>query len=217
MTTIKIYGYLSEIFGPVVKINVGNISFVIDAIDSVKQGFRKEIKKLSDQGLNYSVQIDQKDKKIIHIIPLIVGFGGAWKYVLGGLLILVGAVLLLTGVVPIIGNFLGSMAINLGLQLIFGKPKENVPQNPYEPPKEISLGGSSSPSAVGSKSYILNNEDNLATQGSIIPIGYGRFRLGSKVINVTFKSFPTNINLSNEIDNIANPLELNGNFLTNIS
>ena len=45
--------------------------------------------------------------------------------------------------------------------------------------------------ADGSKSsLIFSNTVNVASQGSPVPIGYGRLKVGSQVIQATIKSFP---------------------------
>ena len=48
---------------------------------------------------------------------------------------------------------------------------------------EITAGGSKS-------SMIFSNTANLASQGSPVPIGYGRLIVGSQVIQATIKSYP---------------------------
>jgi len=37
---------------------------------------------------------------------------------------------------------------------------------------------------------MFNNVANVATQGAPVPIGYGRLKIGSSVIQATIKSFP---------------------------
>ena len=39
-------------------------------------------------------------------------------------------------------------------------------------------------------SLIFSNTVNVASQGSPVPIGYGRLKVGSQVIQATIKSFP---------------------------
>ena len=48
---------------------------------------------------------------------------------------------------------------------------------------EISAGASKG-------SLIFTNTANVASQGSPVPIGYGRLLVGSQVIQATIKSFP---------------------------
>ena len=40
------------------------------------------------------------------------------------------------------------------------------------------------------QSYIFSSKDNLAQQGSFLPIGYGRLKVGSAVVQTSIKSFP---------------------------
>ena len=40
------------------------------------------------------------------------------------------------------------------------------------------------------QSYIFSSKNNLAQQGSFLPIGYGRLKVGSAVVQTSIKSFP---------------------------
>ena len=40
------------------------------------------------------------------------------------------------------------------------------------------------------QSYIFSSKDNLAQQGSFLPIGYGRLKVGSAIVQTSIKSFP---------------------------
>ena len=40
------------------------------------------------------------------------------------------------------------------------------------------------------QSQVFSNPENLATQGGALPLGYGRLRVGSKVIQACIKSYP---------------------------
>jgi hypothetical protein len=43
------------------------------------------------------------------------------------------------------------------------------------------------------QSFSFNTTTNTATQGSVVPVGYGRLRVGSLIIQSTVKSYPMNI------------------------
>ena len=53
-------------------------------------------------------------------------------------------------------------------------------------------------------SFVFGNVINTASQGTPVPIGYGRLKVGSKVIQATIKSFPQNQQTQNVLT--ANPL-----------
>ena len=48
----------------------------------------------------------------------------------------------------------------------------------------------SATSNANKESYIFSSSVNLAQQGSFLPIGYGRLKIGSSVIQSSIKSFP---------------------------
>ena len=43
---------------------------------------------------------------------------------------------------------------------------------------------------ANTQSLIFSNRVNVASQGSPVPIGYGRLKVGTQVIQATIKSFP---------------------------
>jgi len=55
-------------------------------------------------------------------------------------------------------------------------------------------------------SFVFGGVVNTASQGTPVPIGYGRLKVGSKVIQATIKSFPQNQQAQNVLT--ANPLPI---------
>ena len=43
-----------------------------------------------------------------------------------------------------------------------------------------------------SESFAFSNKANAAAQGSPVPVGYGRLKVGSQLVQMSVKSFPQN-------------------------
>jgi predicted phage tail protein len=43
-----------------------------------------------------------------------------------------------------------------------------------------------------SESFAFSNKANVASQGSAVPVGYGRLKVGSQLIQMSIKSYPQN-------------------------
>ena len=184
MTTINIHGVLGFEFGTVKKMYLNKAKHVFNAISANQPNFLKRILELADQGMHYSIVIDGKDIKNYHeletkkminqidIVPIIVGTGKVW----GAIMTVVGVVLMfIPGMQPI-----GIMLMSIGIQMMLA-PKQDLS---IKVP-EASVGTAS---AVN-QSFFFSNTVNLAQQGSPVPIGYGRLRIGSMIIQSSIKSF----------------------------
>lgn len=192
MTTVKLYGILSKEFGDVIKIHLGKINDVLNAIDAIKIGFRKRIAELNSNKYNYCLEIDKKNK-IIHILPAIGGSGKAWKWIVTAVLVVLAVAAFYFGMWSL-GASLLMNAFSMGMMAAM------KPQKEQQPPK-ISVGGAYSQASTQTQSYIFSNQQNVSTQGAIVDLGYGRFKANSKVVAISVKSFPINISFSQEIEN----------------
>jgi predicted phage tail protein len=154
---------------------------VFKAIDANKNNFINRVINLSREGVHYAVIVNGKDVKTclelemnnspetIDIVPAVCGAGGK-----GGALILgvLGVAAMLFGQFSL-GVALIGLAIMIALQ-----PKPDTPK-----PQTYFTSGMK-------ESFLFASKANLAQQGSPVPIGYGRLRIGSNVIQTTVKSFP---------------------------
>lgn len=191
MTTVKLYGLLSKEFGSTIKIHLGKINDVLNAIDAIKTGFRKKINELNSLKFNYCLEIDKKNK-IIHILPAIGGSGKVWKWVVTAVIVVLAVAAFYFGM-GALGVSLLSSAFSMGMYAAMKKQKEKDPQKQSVGGAVVSLGSQGS-------SYVFSNQQNLETQGSVVNFGYGKFRTNSKVIAVSVKNFPTSISFIQEID-----------------
>ena len=195
MTTVKIYGLLSKEFGTTIKIHLGRLNDVLIAIDAVKNGFRKKINELSKANLNYSVEINKKNKTI-NIIPVIGGSSKAWKWIVTVVLVVAALVAFYFGM-PQLGMLLFNAA-----GIMFRYAAIRPPPGPRRM-EDSFMGGATYTTESAGKSYIFDNLQNISSQGTIVNFGYGRFKTASKILAISVKTYPTNIQFNEEADFFA--------------
>lgn len=196
---IKIHGILGNIFGKEIFIKSCNINHVINILDSIKVGFRKKILDLEKHNQYYSIVVNQKNNTV-NILPVISGGGSIGKFfgfILAAVLIVVGVII--TPFFPVAGAFLVKLGIQTAISsavtlVVSSLIKPTVEKNKLE----IAVGGASNSTESRGKSYTFTNPQNTASQGSLVGIGYGKFRTGSKVIGLSLKSYPVNLNFEKE-------------------
>lgn len=181
MTEVKIHGYLSKIFGSSFKFHLGKINDVVKAIDSIKPDFRKKLIELQSNGYNYSLNVEGN---LINIIPIVGGSGRSFAKVLAIILIVVGIVLMFIPGFQMLGMQLMLSGTQLAIAAFF-PPKIKYPNT------SGSTGGATLASVAAGKSYVFSSVNNLASQGSLINIGYGKLLVGSKIVNVSIKNYTT--------------------------
>ena len=113
----------------------------------------------------------------IDIIPVIEGAGSdIGAIIVGALLIVVGIILVATGV----GGPIGAMLIIGGLGLVAAGVINLLSSPPkFEDFREIGKGGRAS--------YLFNGPTNTVNEGGPVPVGYGRLIVGSQVIEATYR------------------------------
>ena len=175
MTQVYIHGILAREYGDVFKLSLPNPKDVLEAIDCNRSGFIRRLVELQKEGFCYDIIIDKKrvtqeehitgvkNPKTIDLVPAISG-AGPFTAIIG----------LFTG-----GGFLASVA----KAILFAAISYALTPKPEVEALEIEADASKS-------SLIFSNTVNVASQGSPVPIGYGRLKVGSQVIQATIKSFP---------------------------
>lgn len=186
MTNVYIHGLLSKEFGRKFKFSLGRPKDVVSAIDANKKGFVNRILELAKKGAHYSIVVDgvvankfsleRGTPKDIHIIPAISGSAGVVTAI--GV-ILYAAALYAPEYLVVYLVALGSVALSYGISNLM--QKNNRPDD---------VGSASATANALNKSFLFSNGENVAEQGNPLPIGYGRLRIGSAVIQSTIKSFP---------------------------
>ena len=175
MTQVYIHGILAREYGNNFKLSLPNPKDVLEAIDCNRSGFIQRLVELQKEGFCYDIIINKKrvtqeehmtgvkNPETIDLVPAITG----------------------SGPVAAFFAFLGSgtLLANLAAAVIFAAISYALTPKPEFEALEIEADASKS-------SLIFSNTVNVASQGSPVPIGYGRLKVGSQVIQATIKSFP---------------------------
>jgi len=182
MTIINIHGILGREYGTSFILSISNPKDVLEAIDCNKQGFLQRLIELQREGLCYDIIVNKtritngpdmenmSSPATIDLVPAISGSGPFMAPILGAMFS-VGAGAGLT------------FAASLANAVLFAAISYALAPKPENEALEVVAGGSKS-------SMIFSNTANLASQGSPVPIGYGRLIVGSQVIQATIKSYP---------------------------
>lgn len=189
MTTIKIHGILAREYGNEFQAIIDRPADAWDAIDVNRDGFINRMLDLARDGVYYGVVVDdehldynsmvaRRDLSEVHLVPLIMGAGFVGIIATAFSTIFKG-VSAAAGIFGGLGGFFGSFALTAASLFISSllQPTPKLPQ-----PK--------SPVAGAKESFLFSNKVNVAKQGIPVPVGYGRLRVGSAVIQSTIKSFP---------------------------
>ena len=197
MTTINLHGLLAQEYQKQFVLKVGKAKDVVRAINCNRKGFLRRVNELQKEGMYYNIIVNggeqqgvgsvAKNIKQIDVVPVIAGAFTA----------LIGA---------IAGAFGGGAVATLAATAVVGAGTAMIAKALMpKPEKQPDVGGTiatdmSSASAqsepvtfqsrAATASMMFNNTTNVATQGAPVPIGYGRLKVGSAVIQATIKSFP---------------------------
>lgn len=207
MTEVFVHGRLGKEFGKCFKFSISKPRDVIAAIDSVFEGFHNRMIELARSGAHYSLIADdqvigsvedfvaKRKIKQVHIVPVLFGSGVVALAI--GVVALIGAVAA-GGTATLIGVVLLAVAftaISFGVQSLLAKP-------PSANSASLSGGsGQQGSTSATSKSFLFTNKENITQQGNPVPLGYGRLRIGSAVIQQTVKSYPNSLSTFNEFVN----------------
>lgn len=204
MTTVKIHGYLSRIFGSSFKLHLGNMEHAIQAIDCIKLGFRKKIIELQAKGYSFSII---KNEGKLEIIPLLSGSGSHtfWMKFIAIAMVVVGVILLFTPLAPL-GVSLIMSGLQMGFMLFFTPSAMGPPNN-----NDSATGGATLYSSNKDISYVFANPMNVTQQGELVRFGYGEFHVGSSLINTSVKNYSTDSIFEKQVSFAAG--EINSLFL----
>jgi predicted phage tail protein len=186
MTQVTLHGILGQEFQKCFNLAIKRPKEVFDAISCAYPQFRNRLAELARQGIHFAVLIDGKriekaeDLNIstnqdLDIVPIICGAGS------NGGIIAVIAIGLLTGGAGLVMSVgwltsIGASIALMGLQMALApKPKMERPSSDVSGAKQ---------------SFNFSSKANVAEQGIPVPVGYGRLRVGSVVIQSSVKSYP---------------------------
>jgi len=183
MTKVILHGALAKRFGKEHNFLVRKPVDAIRALAANKRGFKRALKTWGRQGRLYEMICDgQKvsseqeldsagNYKEIHFSPTIIGTSNAAKIIVGALLIVISMIN------PIAGTMFGEILMGAGISLVLG----GIMGLLFPPPVP------SFEAEATQKSFLFSSLENAATQGATVPLGYGRMRIGTKVVSTSIE------------------------------
>jgi predicted phage tail protein len=172
MTNVRLHGILAKEYGHNFCLDVGRSKNVLHAIDANRDNFIARVIQLQKEGCVYEVIIDKErlgdqqglrnadSPKTIDLVPAITGSG------------------------PVIGWLVGgTLLANLTLGVMF-----SVISYALTPAPEVERVEATA--QASKQSQIFSSAENVASQGAPLPLGYGRLKVGSQVIQSSIKSYP---------------------------
>jgi predicted phage tail protein len=195
---------LAREFGKVFYFELSSAKDAIRAIDANKKNFSHRLINLARQGLDYAIVVDNKnvseftelemnkEPRVIDLVPLVAGAGFLVAAVVAGAVTFLGATL--AGVAAAQALAMAAVAaITTGLQMALA-PKPEAPEPISATTRALQ------------DSFTFSNKVNVASQGTPVPVGYGRLKVGSNVVQFCLKSFPQTLSSTETM--ATNPFEL---------
>jgi len=156
MKKVVLHGNLGKKFGKEHDIDISTPAQCMDALDSMFDGFKKYIIDCAEQGVNYGIKNDKQ--KFIECDHFDLRNKTKCFHLMpapqGGL------------------GFLGSVLVSAGkiylalwLEDLFKVPEPKTGKT------------------IESESYLYSGPETIEAQGGVIPVGYGRLRVGPKLIS----------------------------------
>jgi predicted phage tail protein len=184
LRVIRLYGILGFLFGREHRLAVGSTAEAMRALRVLLPGFEKFMMNARDNGLTFAVfngKRNLSESELAHpvgnddirIAPVIIGSknSGLFTTILGTAIAVVGALTSEIG-----GGFL----IGIGASMALGGVVQMLS------PQQSGLASNSGPD--NGTSYYFNGAVNSSSQGDCVPRGYGRMRVGSKVISASISA-----------------------------
>lgn len=184
MTKIILHGALGRKFGREHNFLVRKPIDAIRALIANKKGFKKAFKTWGRSGKLYEVICDGKkisgekdllnyaQYKEMHFAPIIAGSSDSAKAIIGAVLMVVSFIWNPAGTFAIA---MDSALMGAGASLFIGGVMGLL-----FPPQAPTF-----QSEASAKSFIFSTLENAAAQGVSVPLGYGRLRVGTKVISTS--------------------------------
>jgi|6_EtaG_2_1085325.scaffolds.fasta_scaffold02937_2 predicted phage tail protein len=174
MTNISIEGHLAKVVGPKWELRVRNFVELFNAIEANTHKLRAYLNGRTGHYWAIFVNGEKVDPdsflfqnikdKNVKIIPLLAGGGPIVTAIVTAMGVEGTAAIILEFVISAII----SMAISFGLSMLMAK-----------------LMKPDDPQAANTTSFIFGSPENVASQGNVVPVGYGRIKAGGNVISVS--------------------------------
>jgi predicted phage tail protein len=184
MTSVILHGALARKFGKEHRFMINKPIDAIRALVANKKGFKHAFRTWGRKGRLYEIICDgvkiETEKQLqetqnikeIHIAPIIMGSSNAAKIIVGVILIVVSIYF------PQMGAFMQAALQGAGMSLIMG----GIMGMLFPPPVPDAFS-----SEASYKSFLFASLENSANQGISVPLGYGRLRIGTKVISTSIQ------------------------------
>jgi predicted phage tail protein len=189
MTNISIEGHLAEVVGSSWTLKVRNFMELFNAIEAntnkLRDYFHAHTKQywaifVDDERVDAEKFMFQNiENKHVRIIPLLAGGGP----IAGAIVAAIGVEGTAAIILEFVISAIISMAISFGLSMLMAK-----------------LMKTDDPEAVNTTSYIFSSPENVSQQGQVVPVGYGRVKVGSTVISVSSSNVDRQIWEDNDMD-----------------
>lgn len=182
MTEVHFHGILAKKYGKVHKFALTKPKDLLLAMEANDDSFPVELKKLAEKNIHYTFVVNDRWVKTNENI-------GNEK------------IKKLDFVPVILGS--GPTAVIAGISLVISIASavySYIQAGKVEYPK---IPGAEGTTSALSRSLAFSNRENILEQGNPVPLVYGRFRVGSFVIQSTVKSFPLNMTLGDEFNNTS--------------
>jgi predicted phage tail protein len=182
MTEVHFHGILAKKYGKVHKFALTKPKDLLLAMEANDDSFPIELKKLAEKNIHYTFVINN-------------------RWVKNNENIANEKIKKLDFVPIVIGS--GPTAVIAVISLVLAVASavySYIQAGKVEYPK---IPGAEGTSAALSRSMAFSNRENILEQGNPVPLVYGRFRVGSFVIQSTVKSFPLNMTLGDEFNNTS--------------
>ena len=175
MTTVNIEGHLGRVFGYVWNLQVSTFRELFSAMEANSKNLRSYLHQNKKE--YWAIFVDgervESDKflqtnikaKKVKIIPILAGAAAALAGFLVAQLGIQSA--FIVGLLEFVLTVLISAAISFGISMLMAK-----------------LLSTNDPEAMKTTSFLFASAENTTEQGQVVPVGYGRIKVGSKVISV---------------------------------
>lgn len=181
MTTIRIEGWLGELLGKKWDLKVKNFVELFNAIENNTHKLRSFL--LKNRGNSFAMFVDGElvdnknflftniRGKHVDILPVLAGATTAIASAIAKAVLGEAAKGFAFEAMVFILDTVITAIISMGISILIAK-----------------LLAPDDPQAVNTTSFLFGSSENVSSQGQVVPVGYGRMRVGSKVISTSMSS-----------------------------
>lgn len=180
---VRLHGALGARFGAEHRLAVRTPAEAVRALTVLRPGFRQAIAAgnwqvvRGDLAAGAALGADELGMRLgpagLHIVPVTAGAHGGLGKIIGGLALAAGAFFLGPASLGLIGTTVARAGIGIGISMALNGSSALLAPKPK----------ASKAAGADNSSLLFNAPENVSVQGGAVPIGFGRFRVGSVVIS----------------------------------